>query len=228
MKKVHAAPRRTRVPAAAPRAALSRPLIVEAALQMVAADGLAALSTRKLGALLGCEAMSIYHHFPGKQHLLDALVDHVIASFEWPDPAASPLDRLRAAMYSYRAMAHRFPALFPLVGLHRLNTPTGVHFIEGVLAIVQAVVPDAELAARHFRTMGYYLLGASLDETAGYAKGPSAAEPVDGAFIERECPRLAASSRWFQRTQWDRTFALGLEALLDAAQRDAAALRDRR
>lgn len=202
--------------------ALSRERIVDAALALVADDGLAAFSTRRLGQRLGCEAMSIYHHFPSKHHLLDALVDHVIASLEWPPAALPPLQRLRALMHAYRAMAQRFPALYPLVALHRLNTPTGVRFIEQVLALVQAVVPDTEKAARHFRAIGYFLMGAGLDETAGYAKGPSAAEPVDADFIARECPRLAASARWFQRGEWDTTFALGAEAMLAAVQRDAS------
>jgi len=224
------APPRRRGPAGAARragggtpAGLSRERIVEAGLAIVEADGLSGLSTRKLGERLDCEAMSIYHHVPSKHHLLDALVDHAIASFEWPAAELPPLQRLRAAMYAYRAMAHRWPALFPLVALHRLNTPTGVRFIEGILALVQAVVPDAELAARHFRTLGYYLAGAALDETAGYARGLSAAEPVDGAFIARECPRLAAAARWFQRPEWDRTFDLGVDALLQALPRGAAA-----
>lgn len=206
--------------AAAP--ALSRDRIVEAALALVADEGLAAFSTRKLGQRLGCEAMSIYHHFPSKHHLLDALVDHVIASLAWPPATLPPLQRLRGLMHAYRAMAQRFPALYPLVALHRLNTPTGVRFIEQVLALVQAVVPDPEKAARHFRAIGYFLMGAGLDETAGYAKGPSAADPVDADFIARECPRLAASARWFQRSEWDDTFALGAEAMLAAVQRDAS------
>jgi AcrR family transcriptional regulator len=197
--------------------------VVDAALEMIAEDGLAKLSTRRLGQRLGCEAMSIYHHFPSKQHLLDALVDHVIAGFEWPDVTLAPLQRLRAAMYAYRAMAHRHPALFPYVAVHRLNTPTGAEFIEGILALVQAVVPDDEKAARHFRTLGYYLAGAAIDETSGYAKGPSAAAPVDAAYIAKHCPRLMASARYFQRAEWDRTFAVGVEAMLKAVARDAPA-----
>lgn len=202
--------------------ALNRERIVDAALALVADDGLAGLSTRKLGQRLGCEAMSIYHHFPGKHHLLDALVDHAIASVEMPPAGLPPLQRLHHVMHAYRAMAHRFPALYPLVALHRLNTPTGVRFIEQVLALVQAVVPDGERAARHFRALGYFLMGAALDETAGYAKGPSAAEPVDAAFIARECPRLAAAARWFQRSEWDATFEAGVQAMLAAVQKDAA------
>jgi len=199
---------------------LSRERIVGAALAIVAEEGLAGLSTRKIGERLHCEAMSIYHHVPSKQHLLDALVDQAIDSMQWPDPALSPMQQLSASMHAYRAMAHRHPALFPLLAVHRLNTPTGVRFIERILGLVQAVVPDAQQAARQFRILGYFLMGAALDETSGYARGPSAAEPVDGAFIARECPRLAAAARYFQRDEWDRTFELGVEALLAAVARD--------
>jgi AcrR family transcriptional regulator len=70
------------------RAPLTRDSVVAAALALVDADGLAGLSTRKLGERLGVEAMSIYHWFPSKQHLLDALVDHAIASIPLERPGA--------------------------------------------------------------------------------------------------------------------------------------------
>src|SRR2546422_6366502 len=107
--------------------------IVDAALALVHQDGLAGLSTRRLGQRLGCEAMSIYHHFPSKQHLLDALVEHAIGTVDVPEPGPDALTRVRRSLYSYRAMARRFPALFPLVAVHRLNTPAGVRFIESIL-----------------------------------------------------------------------------------------------
>jgi AcrR family transcriptional regulator len=209
---------RRRVRSAEP---LTRERILEAAFAIAETDGLAALSTRRLGERLGCEAMSIYHHFAGKHHLLDAMVDQVIASFEWPPAGSDPIDALRQAMHAYRAMAHRWPSMFALVATHRLNTPTGVRFIEGILALVQTAVPDPALAARHFRTLGYYLAGAGIDETSGYAKGPSAAEPVSNEYIAEHCPRLAAASKYFARSEWDATFELGVEALLAAIARDA-------
>ena len=45
---------------------------------LVDREGLEALSTRRLGDELGCEAMSIYHHFPSKAYLMDALVDMML------------------------------------------------------------------------------------------------------------------------------------------------------
>jgi AcrR family transcriptional regulator len=195
-------------------APLNRERIVDAALALIERDGLEAFSTRNLGRELGCEAMSIYHFFPSKQHLVDALVDRAIGSLEFPDERLPAARRMRAVSLAYREMAHRYAKLFPIIAVHRLNTETGVRVIDKLLRIAKEATGDDELAARYFRTLGYYLMGAGLDETAGYAKGPSAAEPVSSEFIERECPQLARSARFFQRAQWDATFALGLEAML--------------
>lgn len=223
MKNPHS-PKPRRAGGRAPAEPLSPARILDAALAEIAAVGLASLSTRKLGQRLGCEAMSIYHHFPSKQHLLDALVDHALQSIAGPSPEADPVTQLRQALLGWRGMAHRWPALFPLVAVHRLNTPTGVAFIEAMLGLVRQVVPDDELAARHFRVMGYYLMGSCLDETAGYARGPSAAEPVSDGYIAEHCPRLMSAAPYFQRSQWDKTFLLGLESLIQAAVDDGKRL----
>ena len=195
---------------------LSRERIVKAALALIERDGLESFSMRKLGEALGVEAMSLYHFFPGKQHLVDALVDHAIASIEFPPERLKPKQRMRRVMRAYREMAHRFGRLYPVIAVHRLNTPTGVRFIERVLRIARDITGDDEKAARAFRALGYYLMGAALDETMGYSKGPSAAEPVDGDFITRECPLLARSAKYFQRDQWDRTFERGMDDMLAA------------
>jgi AcrR family transcriptional regulator len=197
--------------------------IVDAALALTDEAGLDALSTRKIALRLGCEAMSIYHHFPSKRHLLDAMVDRALLSIELPAEGLPPIERLRFLLHSYRDMAHRFAALYPLIAVHRLNTPTGVGMIEVFIGMVAAVVPEPELAARHFRTLGYYITGAALDETSGYARGPSAAEPVDAHYIAEHCPRLAASAPYFQAAHWQVTFELGLEALLERVEADGAA-----
>jgi AcrR family transcriptional regulator len=206
------------------RAPLSRELILQAAFALVHEQGMAALSTRRLGERLRCEAMSIYHHFASKQHLLDAMVDHVLSTIDLASADPDPMQRVRHCLRAYRAVAHAHPAFFPYAALHRLNTPRGVQFIETVLAAFRAAVPDDELAARHFRVAGYYLVGAALDETAGYAKGPSAAEPVDDGYIRTHCPRLTQASRYFQREQWDATFELGVEALIQSMAADARRL----
>jgi len=196
-----------------PLVPLSRERIVAAALALVDDRGLTGLTTRRLGEMLGCEAMSVYHYFPSKRHLQDAMVERAIAGI--PEPAADldPIERLRFIGWEYRAMAHRHPRLFPLIALHRLNMPAGVAFIERMLCHFHAALPDDRLAAQAFRVFGYYVLGAALDETSGSAAGPSAV-PVADEFIARECPRLVAAAPFFRRPYFESTFELGFETML--------------
>ncbi len=206
-----------------PRRPLSRERIIEAALALIERDGLAAFSVRALAGALDCEPMSLYHYFPSKAHLLDAVIDHVIGGLAPSPPEDDPRSRLRQMMYSYRALAHRHPRLFQLLATHRLNTPTGVRAIDELIGLVRDVVPDDRLAAQWFRVLSYYATGAALDETAGYAKGPSAAEPVSDAYVAEHCPNLALAAPFFKPAWWDSTFELGLESLLAALEADSAA-----
>jgi AcrR family transcriptional regulator len=205
---------------------LSRERIADAAVALVDRDGLEALSFRNLGAEVGCEAMSIYHHFPSKAHLMDALVDLMLAEITIQSVADQPdwIARLRHTAHSFRAVALKHPKLFPFFAVHRLNTRLGVSFIDGTIGILREAGFPPEPASRYFRTIGYYLTGAALDETHGYAKGPSAAEPVSNEVIAAEFGHLAASARFFQSRYFQSTFEDGLEMLLAGVARAHKAL----
>src|SRR4051812_2144115 len=64
-------PPSTRVP-------LDRDRIIAAASNYIEEHGLPALSMRKLGAELGVEGMSLYRYVPGREALLDALVEAIV------------------------------------------------------------------------------------------------------------------------------------------------------
>ncbi len=203
-----------------PAVALSRERIAAAALALVDREGLAGLTTRRLGDELGCEAMSVYHHFPSKAHLMDALVDLMLADArvamaeEW-----GWLERLRRAAHGFRAMALQHPKFFPFFAVHRLNTLAGVGYIDGIIGILRDAGFSDRDAARYFREIGYYLTGAALDETAGYANGPSAAEPVSKETIDADFKHLAAAAPYFQPGHFQATFETGLEMLLAGIER---------
>ena len=199
---------------------LSRERIAAAAMALVDREGLEALSTRRLGEELGCEAMSIYHHFPNKAHLMDALVDLMLTEAKVELlPEWSWLERLRRCAHGFRAMALKHPKFFPYFAVHRLNTFAGVAFIDGIIGILREAGFSDRDAATHFRTIGYYLTGAALDETAGYAKGPSAAEPVSDETIAASFKNLAAAAPFFQPEHFQATFEAGLEMLLAEIER---------
>jgi AcrR family transcriptional regulator len=206
------------------RVPLSRERIVDAAMALVEQRGLDGFTTRGLGIALGCEAMSIYHHFPSKHHLQDAMVERAIGGIADPPGGSDPIDSLRFLGREYRAMARRHPRLFPLVALHRLNMPEGIRFIERMLRHFRAALPDDRIAAQAFRAFGYYVVGAALDETSGYAEGPSSITPVADADIASVAPLLAAAAPYFKRPHFDSTFDLGFEILLRGLAEQRASL----
>ena len=55
-----------------------------AAVAVADRDGLGGVSMRRVGAELGVEAMSLYHHIANKEALLDALVDRFFSEIELP------------------------------------------------------------------------------------------------------------------------------------------------
>jgi len=209
------APRRTRGIAAGERVPLSRERIVAEALVQIERDGLEGFSTRKLGEALGVQAMSLYHHFPSKAHVLDAVLEFVIAQIEFLPETAPIAERVRTAMHSYRRVALRYPRLFPLFSLHRMNMRAGIAFVDAALRMFLDACPDdPERAVRLFRVAGYYLNGACLDEAMGYGRGPSAQDPAPNEWVAQAHPAVVAAGRWFAPSEHEKTFGLGLDILL--------------
>ena len=61
------------------RQPLSRERVLAAAVELADAEGLKALTMRRLAATLDVEAMSLYHHLPAKEALLDGVAEAVVA-----------------------------------------------------------------------------------------------------------------------------------------------------
>src|SRR3954454_20778315 len=76
------APRTKR--ATKPRSPLSRERVLLAAVAFADEHGIASLSMRKLGEVLGVEAMSLYNHVANKDQLLDGMVDLVFGEIARP------------------------------------------------------------------------------------------------------------------------------------------------
>jgi AcrR family transcriptional regulator len=202
------------------RVPLTRERIETTALDLIEDEGLATFSTRKLAQALGCEAMSIYHHFPSKAHLMDALLDRQIASMP-PLSGGTWIERLRIGAHDIREMALKRPEFFQFMALHRMNTPTALRWLDGWIATFREAGLKDEAAARLFRSLSYYVIGAALDETAGFAKGPSAAVPVEDAAVARDYPNVAAVGPYFKPAHHRKIFDTGLETLLDGVAKEA-------
>ena len=92
--------------------ALSRGRILDAALRLVDEEGMGALSMRRLGAELGVNPMSIYHHLPGKGAVISGLVELVFSGMRVRYSNGSPWqDQVRAWAETYRDLVRSHPNL---------------------------------------------------------------------------------------------------------------------
>jgi AcrR family transcriptional regulator len=203
------------------RRPLTRERIEIAALELIESGGLQSFSTRKLAEALGCEAMSIYHHFPSKAHLMDAVLDRALLEVEIPPHDLPPIERIRRMAWGIRSLALARPEFFQFMALHRMNTPGGLASLEAIIGAFRDAGFNAEQTARLFRAYSYYVIGAGLDEAAGYSKGPSAAVPVPDNDFKRDFPTVAAAGPFFRPEERAKTFEVGLEMMLDGIAKEA-------
>lgn len=199
--------------ASKPRKPLDRDRILDAAGPRIDRDGLAAFSMRGLAKDLGVEPMSLYHWFPSRDHVMDGLLDRFAARVVVPTDGTWE-ERLGAAAHGFREAARAHPGAFPYIAVHRFNTATCLALLEGVLGVLAEVHADPGRRAAAFRLYIHWLVGFCLDETSGFSKGPSAAEPVDDATIAERFPRVAALGPYNRPAHFDALFESGLAAVL--------------
>src|SRR6266581_9634706 len=90
--------------AAVRRAPLSRDQVLRAAVALADESGIEALSMRKLGQVLGVEAMSLYNHVANKGDLLDGMIDVVFSEIGLPAADGGWKPAMRERAISVRAV----------------------------------------------------------------------------------------------------------------------------
>jgi AcrR family transcriptional regulator len=175
-----------------PQSRLTRDAIVDAAIALIERDGADRLSMRRLGAELGVEAMSLYHHVPGKEALLDGLVEALVAEIE-ADLALSARPEedwhaeVRRRSLTAREVMKRHPWAPGLLA-SRSTIPADVFGLyEAVLAALVEGGFSYSLAHRSLHALGSLVLGFAQEVFSPNAAGASA----DDAPPEAELERLA-------------------------------------
>lgn len=109
-------------PTRGPKAALSQARVVEAAIRVADAEGVDALTMRRVAETLGNTAMSLYRHVPGKSELLDLMVDAV-----WGETESTPRGQWRAGLEFFArqmwAMYRAHPWMLQLTTSRRMPGP---------------------------------------------------------------------------------------------------------
>lgn len=149
-----------------PKAKLTRELLVNAALRIADAEGLEALSMRRLGTELGVDPMAAYRHLPNKKALLGGVVEAVLAGADvTTDPSAPWQEQFRQVARAYRrAMLSHSPAVSRLAATTPMNSLESLLVVEhGAAILTPAGVPLAA-AALAIQAVGQIVSGAVLLE----------------------------------------------------------------
>ncbi|WP_425247531.1 TetR/AcrR family transcriptional regulator [Streptomyces sp. NEAU-NA10] len=168
--------------------ALSRNAIVREAVAMLDADGVEALSMRKLGARLNAGATSLYRHVATKDELMELAVDEVAAEIHVPDADAPDWRAaVTEAASSFRATALRHPWLSSVLGQAGLAYlgPNLMSYSERLAALFTAVgFPEP---AGALDTVLSYVIGMSTTEAAWLITVARSGE-TEADFIARLLP----------------------------------------
>jgi AcrR family transcriptional regulator len=146
------------VTSADPRPPLTRERVLDAAIEMADANGVGALSMRKLAKNLGFEVMSLYNHVANKDDLLDAMVDRVASEIVTPVPGADwKADARAIAISAHEALLrHRWASA---LWSTRWPGPNQWRYMERLLAaLADAELPD-DLADLGFHAITLHIAG---------------------------------------------------------------------
>jgi TetR/AcrR family transcriptional regulator, tetracycline repressor protein len=144
---------------------LTRTELLDAALGIVDAEGLEALTMRRLADAVGVEAMSLYHHVPSKDALLSWTLERMRAEMRLPEPLPDGwASVLEAIFVEYRRVLAAHPNMLPLATRRTdLAGTSGLQYlIDQGIAPEDAVELYQSLVAL---TVGYSVLGSPLVET---------------------------------------------------------------
>jgi AcrR family transcriptional regulator len=188
---------------------LSRHQVVERALELADADGVEAVTMRRLGRELGVEAMALYTHVRSKADLLSAIGSQILTELEIePRERADWRGRIETVCRAWAALREQHPKSFALI--YRADT--------GVVPVTEELM-DALLTAGFAGAeawLAYQTLVFFLD--APLIHWPQVASPGEVWRLDSEGQHLRELAPYARDFSWDDVWENGLELFLDGLE----------
>ena len=198
------------------RRILTREEILDAAVVLVDAEGLGALSMRRLADALGVGAMTVYGFVANKEELVSGLAAHVLEAdvaegLGWRATMVAELDALRGAI-------ERHPGLLELLSVGVEHMPLLDRTRERLVAVLRAEGFDDDTVVDGLGALVAVSLGFTLGATL--RSGPLAESYGRLADLDdTEFPNLRALGADYAEHWSRRAWLFGVEALLDGMER---------
>ena len=218
-----------------PKPTLTLERIVDAAIGVADADGVEALTMRRLARELGVGTMSLYRYVPDKSVLLDLTLDRVSipgdAKREFT--RRSWRDALEAEAWEGRALYLRHPWLLQVNWTRPVLGPNSVAGLELVMSGVESLPLTDQEKILLISVLDAYVTGSVrqqiMYENAAEETGLSEDEfwETQLPFLERAMgsghyPMMSSMAEDSFDGSWEETFAAGLRHLLDGLAADLA------
>jgi TetR/AcrR family tetracycline transcriptional repressor len=130
------------------RARLSKDAVTGRALKLADADGLDALTIRKLAQDLGVTPMALYWHFRSKEDLLEGMGERVWSEVDMNvDPAAAWPDQLRTMLESLVRVLRAHPSASQLLLVAEKRNESALRAAETALSLLRGAGFDPEHAS---------------------------------------------------------------------------------
>lgn len=167
------APRRRSVP----RPQLSRDIVVQAALAVLAAEGGLALTMRRVADRIGVSASSLYGYVANKEELVQLVFDRIGEELAIPDPAGGWQELLKEFARNMLAVFRKYPGVAALTLGRAVATPSMLRVSERILAELRAAgIPDQ--VAAYVGDLGGLYVGGIAYEMDVAPPGDQAADMV--------------------------------------------------
>lgn len=200
---------------ASPRQRLSRDAILDAALAIIDDGGLESCTMRAVAAELGVEAMSLYWHVPGKEALLDGVVERMLSSapeFEHCDDWRDELDGIAQSLRDV-LLAH--PNAVPLLAGRALGSYAAAGAVVATtLDTLETAGFERAVAIRAARTVYRYVIGYTLVESSVRAVPNGQAPPAN----PDDSPVISELADAVANDPPADLFAFGLQTMLDGLE----------
>jgi AcrR family transcriptional regulator len=211
---------------AAPRERLTRERVVDAALEIMDAEGVDAITMRRVAREVGVEAMSLYNHVTDKEDLLDGICARVMADFRFPDEEGDWVQTARHGASEWRRVLKSHPNVLALFA-ERQKPMTQLDALlpmEFALRTIGRAGMDEREAVQVFNVMGGYIMGFVMMESGRMFGGGTMhkdepiTDEVGPMLASGRLPCVAAALPHFATCDPDEQFAFGLELLLAGLQ----------
>lgn len=148
----------------AARVPLTRERALTTALAVADAEGLAAVTMRRLAQELGVEAMSLYHHVANKDDILDGIVDLVFAEIELPGKDVPWRRAMVKRARSVRAALTRHPWAISIMESRSSPGPATLHHLDSLLGMCRRAGFSVPMTAHAVSVVESYVYGFVLQE----------------------------------------------------------------